>query len=202
MSSNRRGVRIVPLISGAMLALPLALPLVAHALTVNEISETSRRVKGLEALTAEAKAKSELDKYGGVGGAGVPATRGGLTSERTLDDGVALLSVTGPSADPTYVVQFRGVPLALKVGRDAMDGWVLDAIKGNYLLLARKDGKGRVTETKKVQMTDLSYASQREQQRLDAARLQAGSAGGAMPGVPMFPMPPGQAPGADKTPTP
>ena len=116
-----------------------------------------------------------------------------------------MLSVTGPSADPTYLVQYRGMPLPLKVDGDAMDGWQLEAVKGNRLQLVRREGrKQKVVERKTVTMTDLTYASQREQQRLDAAKMSAGAAmsqGAPMSPYMMGPVPVSQA-GENKAPTP
>lgn len=201
MSNSNSRVRVGHLMAYATLAMA---SVHAHAVTVDEITETNKRVKSLEALAAEKKAQAELDKYGG---AAVPASsqsKSGFTPERTLDDGVTLLSVTGPSTDPTYLVQYRGMPLPLKVGGDAMDGWQLDAVKGNRLLLVRREGrKQQIVERKTVTMTDLSYASQREQQRLDAAKMSAGAAlsqGGPMAPFMMGPGPTNQV--AEQKPTP
>jgi len=180
----------------------------ARATTVEDISAQNLRIKALEGRLTEARLQKELDKLTSSqtssDGSKTDAAPKGLVPDRTIDDGVSLLSVTGPSSNPTYLIQYRGVPMPMKIGGDAMDGWQLEAVHGNNLVLVRKVGKKqRVAERKTVTMVDLSYASQREQQRIDAAKMAASQP--IMPGSMMAPMPPGAmgAPAQDqKGPTP
>ncbi|CAG9184297.1 hypothetical protein [Cupriavidus pampae] len=141
------------------------------AVTPLEMMQSSREVRAINIEVEKAKARSDLAKLGELQAGGATVAKP-LTPERSIDDGIVLLSVTGPSANPTYLVQFRGVPMPLKVGDEAMDGWTLDSVTGNRMHLVRKVGK-RVAERRTVMLTDTSYAQQREQQRVDAAKLNA-----------------------------
>lgn len=177
----------------AAVAAAMSLATLAHATTVGDIAETTSRVKALEARVAERKAAQDLEKLGGTADAKtITAPSAGASktasTERTIDDGVTLLSVTGPSSNPTYLIQYRGVPIPMKVGGDSIDGWQLDAVQGNRLLLVRREGKKQqVVERKTVTMSDLSYARQREQQRQDEAKAASTTMMNPMMGMPMAP---------------